>query len=630
MFLTKYPEAIGGYRFAPGWDVRTWGQGTPPSCSAIIARGYQRQTQFPAWIMNIPFGQDRRIDNGELDALAVENPRPPEAEYAMLVQGAMEAPATGNFSVVIGSDVRLSGDLDGTPIPIVVGNRFDTELGPGPHSVNLRVDLTGRNWRFIPLWNGGDVFSSVATATAPLTGTLRSVQRLARWVTPAIVASLLGSWVFLAIRTLRPGVPLIAAIVATSAAAAWAGHGGPESSLARLGVLVLVACIAIRVPRHLHDGRGAWLLMAAPWLALLTAIVFRSIGGFQLYFFGDDTLTYQRFAYRIFMEGYWLEGGQQTFWNQPLYRWICGGLHVLFGDSSAGEWLWDGFALLTGAMFAFHVTKRIGGFRFGIAAAAGVLVTVVLGPNWYMIGRGLSEISAAMWICLAALALLRAREGAIRHAMLAGGFAALAFYTRLNHLPLVFALAALLLPDGVVAGAAFEGSSWRRLASSTTAAYVLILVAGLGLFAARTWFYTGHLDVFSGTTRLHNATGLGLSLDSLWSVRAWRNALESVLMIITVQDPPRFDIRAILVIAGFGVSLLGLARAPIARRLPLGICVACLGCVAGGLVARGAAYPGRFSLHLIPVAVAVSVSMASLALSALQANREPTEVLADA
>jgi hypothetical protein len=428
---------------------------------------------------------------------------------------------------------------------------------------------------------------------------------------------------------LRPGAPLIAAIIATSAAAAWAGHGGPESNLARLGVLVLVACMAIPVPRHLQDGRGAWLLIAAPSLALLTAIVWRSIGGFRLYFFGDDTLTYQRFAYRIFMEGYWLEGGQQTFWNQPLYRWICGGLHVLFSDSSAGEWLWDGFALLTGAMFAFHVTKRIGGFRFGIAAAAGVLVTVVLGPNWYMIGRGLSEISAAMWIYLAALALRRARDGAIRHAMLAGSFAVLAFYTRLNHLPLVFALAALLLPDGVRAGAAFDWRSWRPLATSTTAAYMLVLMAGLGIFAARTWFYTGHFNPFSGTQRVHLATGLGVSLDSLWSARAWGNALESVSMIVTVQDPPRFDIRAVLVVAGFGVSLLGVARAPLARRLPLGICVVCLGCVAGGLVARGVAYPGRFSLHLIPVAVAVSVSTASLALSALRANREPTGALAD-
>src|SRR6185503_8641211 len=79
MFLTKYPAEIGGYRWAPSWDVRTsWT--ASPTCSAIVARGYERQTQFPAWIMNIPFGRDRSIATGDLDELSFENPRPPEAE----------------------------------------------------------------------------------------------------------------------------------------------------------------------------------------------------------------------------------------------------------------------------------------------------------------------------------------------------------------------------------------------------------------------------------------------------------------------------------------------------------------------------------------------------------------------
>jgi hypothetical protein len=48
-------------------------------------------------------------------------------------------------------------------------------------------------------------------------------------------------------------------------------------------------------------------------------------------------------------------------------------------------------------------------------------------------------------------------------------------------------------------------------------------------------------------------------------------------------------------------------RVPFARRLPLGAAILCLAAVAGGLVARGSAYPGRFSVHLIPVAVAISM-----------------------
>jgi hypothetical protein len=61
------------------------------------------------------------------------------------------------------------------------------------------------------------------------------------------------------------------------------------------------------------------------------------------------------------------------------------------------------------------------------------------------------------------------------------------------------------------------------------------------------------------------------------------------------------------VVGGFGLSALGVLRVPFARRLPLGGAALCLAAVAGGLVARGSAYAGRFSVHLIPAAVAMSM-----------------------
>ena len=53
------------------------------------------------------------------------------------------------------------------------------------------------------------------------------------------------------------------------------------------------------------------------------------------------------------MQGYWLEGGEKTFWFQPLYRWITGALHLVFGDSSVGEVYWDAACLLAGGFVAF-------------------------------------------------------------------------------------------------------------------------------------------------------------------------------------------------------------------------------------------------------------------------------------
>ena len=78
-------------------------------------------------------------------------------------------------------------------------------------------------------------------------------------------------------------------------------------------------------------------------------------------------------------------------------------------------------------------------------------------------------------------------------------------------------------------------------------------------------------------------------------------------MIVTVQDPPRFDIRAVLVVAGVFVALCSVLNAPFLRRLPLSLAVVCLGAIAGGLFVRGVSYPGRFSVHLVPVAVALSI-----------------------
>src|SRR5882672_8004922 len=110
------------------------------------------------------------------------------------------------------------------------------------------------------------------------------------------------------------------------------------------------------------------------------------------------------------MHGFWLEGGSKVFDYQPLYRWMSGLLHFVFGDSSVGEAYWDATCLLLGALVAFALVRPAAGFRWAMAAAATTLATFSLGTIWYFAGRGLSEVAAAGWAFLAALALLRAQE----------------------------------------------------------------------------------------------------------------------------------------------------------------------------------------------------------------------------
>jgi hypothetical protein len=83
--------------------------------------------------------------------------------------------------------------------------------------------------------------------------------------------------------------------------------------------------------------------------------------------------------------------------------------------------------------------------------------------------------------------------------------------------------------------------------------------------------------------------------------------IDSVMMVLTVNDPPRWDPYALPVLAGGAVSALALAGIPVVRRLPAGVVLFFLAAIAGAFIARGSAYAGRFSIHVIPVASAAFI-----------------------
>ena len=203
------------------------------------------------------------------------------------------------------------------------------------------------------------------------------------------------------------------------------------------------------------------------------------------------------------MQGYWLEGGSVTFYFQPFYRWIVGFLHVVFGDSSVGERFWDGMCLLAGAILSFRITRTFAGFRWGLVAAAMPLAVFALGTAHYLIGYGLSEISSAGLMSMAALCAIRSRRRGTVAAIAAGVLATLGFYTRLNNgimavgvalasaLPLTVPLCAMTRPR----------VWWPRVSWRTVFGMGGAVAAGLLLFAWRTWHYTGVFSVFYGTQR---------------------------------------------------------------------------------------------------------------------------------
>jgi hypothetical protein len=329
---------------------------------------------------------------------------------------------------------------------------------------------------------------------------------------------------------------------------------------------------------------------------------FDHVAKFSLYAGGDDQWTFQRFAYRIYLQGYWLEGGEPAFWFQPGYRWIAGAWHMLFGDSSIGEFHWDGICLAIVALFACEAVRRVWGFTWGLIAAGCVLTLVIQGPPWLYWGSGLSENAAAGFIYAAALCALRASNWRLRVA--AGILATLGFYIRLNNLPLAFAVAVFAMPDDVRASDLWKPRAWLRRVNWRTVATIAGVVAiGMVLFACRTWYYTGHFSFFQGTTIGVNAIYQpGMSIPELA-----RRMLDSAWMVLSMNDPPRFVWYATPLIAGAVISMAAVLYVPVARNLPLSMVLFFLASIAGALVARGVAYSGRFSTIVIGSATAVTI-----------------------
>ena len=374
--------------------------------------------------------------------------------------------------------------------------------------------------------------------------------------------------------------------------------GGAVLTVARAGVrragLALSLLVVFR--ERYRNLFGAFILVGVPWLAYTAAANLYQVGRWTLYGEGNDNFLFQRYSYRVFMQHYWLEGGQVTFWNQPFFRWIAGALHMLFGDSSVGQAYWDAAGITIMALFAFRMLAPTAGFAWGVVAAIIPLSMFLLGPTLEFVGFGLSEISSASFIYLAAFFAMR---GGTRDLIAAGFLVILAFYTRLNNLPMALAVAAFALPVTLPAAAMWRPRVWWPLVRwRVVFAIAGALALGAVLFAWRTWYYTGVFGVFHGTQREFLA---------VWKpeMSAWQAAqgmAGSVMMVLTATDPPAFTWHGLPLVAAAVIALAAIAGLPGFRQAPLPIVALFLSGVVGALVTRGWGHEGRFSIHLFGAA----------------------------
>jgi len=550
------------------WDVRADWRAEAPVCTAIIDRSYREASAFPAWFLNF-----------------TDFSKPVSRVLTLDVSGYTRVAQRGLFVIDVERGMTVTGRIGSQDVTSTDGRPMLAALEAGTHPIELHAELTGDHWRLVPTLNGRDAFA----ATVFTTHKPRAVDRAAGVfgvIETSIVLLLAAAWLLSLVLEYRASPALLAWCLASACVLAAVGATG---RFERLSVLLLAGAVLVPVAEPHRHLRGALLLVGVPWLALIAARSLPQIAHFTMYS-NDDWLAYQVAGYRIFMSGFWLEGGSRVFDYQPLYRWISGALHLLFGDSSVGETYWDALCLLLGGSVTFALVNRAAGFRWAIAAFVGTLATYWLGTIWYFVGRGLSEVSAAGWGFIAALILLRNRDSRARYAVLAGVFAVLMFYTRLNHL--LFAIFLIALMTRVNARAALF--------------YLGTFATGVALFAARTWWYTGRFSILYGTSLKNNDTGLRLT--TIASPEVWGKIWHSLRALVWMNEPPSFDPRAVLVAAGVVLSAGALLWTPRLSRLSVSIAIVTLGACVSSLLAHTHNYPGRMSIHLAPFAIAMTAT----------------------
>jgi hypothetical protein len=579
------------------WDIRADWRAATPRCTAILDRPYRSAFEFPVWFLNL-----------------VDVIRPGRNDLAVDLTGYLSVGAAGTFTVGSGRDMTVAGQVGDVRVASARGDSIVVPLSGGTHAVKLRIALGGEQWRFVPLWNGRDAWTSSRLTMSIPSRWDGFMSALLGFATSALVLLIMVGWAMSTVTSLKPTVALAVWTVMAASILAWFGSA---RQFERLAGPVLLASVFVPVATRHRNLRGTFVLVGIPWLAFFVSRSLPQIGRVTAYSF-DDWLIFQSAAYRIFLNGYWIEGGSPTFYFQPFYRWTAGFLHLLFGDSSVGELYWDAACLLMGALLAFQIVKAQVGFRAGLFAAAATLATCTVGTVWYFAGRGLSEISAEGWAALAGFFLLRARLGKPSAAVAAGVCATLMFYTRLNLLLFGSCFLVFLLRLTTSSRIGDLRRALARVRLKVAATYISTFALGVALFSLRTWWYTGVFSLFYGTSLKVQETGLRLA--SLGSPAVWAQVSESVRALVWMNDPPSPDPRASLVVAGVVLSLAALLQLPGARRLPLVATALCVAATAGAFVAHAHHYPGRLSIHVMPLATAVSAVALALAARWLTAH----------
>lgn len=316
----------------------------------------------------------------------------------------------------------------------------------------------------------------------------------------------------------------------------------------------------------------------------------------QMAFFsvGDDGLTYQDFARKIVLGGDpWQRFTDPVFSRQPLYRWLVAIGHIFFGQSNLSLRLLDVWAVIATACISVSLSWRLGVTPFLGILGSYLYLKLNLDPEFFwLIGSGLQEYSALLFLMLAGWALLKGKDRSLWMIGGAGCLAALGLWLRLDHLGCIVGLG-LLMIDFDKGKAPTTWHRWmnrlKRQCVPLTMYWGLLILAFLTVIA-RNW-------IFGGKMALQEAGYLE------WLSRDFQSNLSGVRILLSAREQGLSQAGWVLWGGtALGITAIFLRRGP-CRYYPISLALTLAAIIAPYFLVLVNAYTPRFSVHLLPLTI---------------------------
>jgi hypothetical protein len=372
-------------------------------------------------------------------------------------------------------------------------------------------------------------------------------------------------------------------------------HLGISTTFAGLGFLFWTYCK--NDYRNFHPSRivqSIFLFFGLPVLCFFLYKWTPQIGQWKVFIPGDDMGGYQFISRRILVGGEWLSGGESALMGKELYPYIRAIAGGLFGQSVVSWSMFDvwsvlGAATLLGALALKFRMPPLTAFLTSMA----YLCMTFIGSYRYLIGKGMSEYTAMIFIILAGWFLLQAREGGRINIFLATLCGILGYWGRQDHLGVIAALAVLTLEPIEGPTGAWKGYwdrfkiNWQRMVYYWSGGIVI----GVGLICWRNWLL-GSDFYFVGTGHPHVGNAMVLPFSNFYTI-------------ITGNTWPIFpSISAFFLASGLLVAILALVWRPKPLlNFPLSLSIALLGLFAPYVLVSITGYVPRWSIHFLPLAL---------------------------